>query len=128
MGPDKDPASLVPYQNEQLQEETFSWETREDFSGSLTQVDAGSLRVALFDAFAPHLPPPERSVRKLKAAIDVLRNGSRGTSGWGDALSTGPYEGEQVNVRANPALSLLHHLRWVFDVFHNVPDASVTVR
>jgi hypothetical protein len=128
--PSQDGASAVPFEDEHLQEEAYSWETREDFPGSLKPDDAGKVRAALFEAFAPHLRPIDRSIAKLEHVIETLAHGcvnSREVA-WQDTLTLTRDRDENVNLRANPALSLLHHLRWVHDVFRDVPGASVIVR
>jgi len=120
----------VPFQEEQLQEEAYAWEACEDFQGSLGSGDAVRVQETLFDAFAPQLPPAKRAVSKLLPAISALRIGCSNSRdiAWKDAFATISVGNEPINLRANAALALLHHLQWVYDVFSDVPDASVMIR
>jgi len=125
-----EPTTHVPFEEEQLHEEAFAWESSEDFAASLQHQDAGQIRAALFEAFAPHLPPAQRGVARLLPVVSALQHACENSrdGGWRDALASVRDGDEMVNLRANPALALLQLLHWVYDGFQHVPGASVIVR
>lgn len=123
--------AVVPSAEEDnLLEEAYRWETAEDFLGSFSATDSAKLKDCLMGWFAPPLPPAERTMVKLGAAMDVLANVCRsaGADAWKDASTTEPNLDGVVNLRAHTGLALYHHIRWVHHVFKDVPGASVTIR
>lgn len=126
----QDGTASVPFEDEQLHEEAYTWESSEDFIGSLGGDDAGKVRAALFESFAAHLPPSDRVISKLSAVIDALKVGCDKARyvGWKDVFETASDELNDFNLRANAARALLQHLMWVHDVFRDAPGASIIVR
>lgn len=117
-------------QNGELHEEAYRWETTEDFLGSFDKTQSAVGREALFTAFATHLAPAQRSMAQLSAALQVLEAAcaAAGNEAWKDGLTVESFGDGLINLRAHGGLVLYRHLRWVYDIFKDVPEASVTVR
>lgn len=117
-------------QNGDLHEEAYRWETTEDFFGSFDTAQSAVVREALFPAFAPHLAPAQRNMAQLSAALQVLEAAcaGAGNEAWKDGLTVESFGDGVVNLRAHGGLVLYRHLRWIHDIFKDVPEASVTVR
>lgn len=119
-----------PLAEEELHEQIYRWEAFDDFQGSFDANTSADVRRSLFDDFAPHLPPSERAISKLEGALRVLFRAcqSAGTTAWEDVSSTVPNGDDLINLRAHVGFALYHHLRWIYEIFKNVPGASVVVR
>jgi len=113
-----------------LHEEAYRWETNEDFFGSFDSAQSAVVRAALFTAFATHLAPAQRSMAQLFAALQVLEAAcaDAGEEAWKDGLTVESFGDGVINLRAHGGLVLYRQLRWVYDIFKDVPGASVTVR
>ncbi len=116
----------------ELHEQVYCWETEEDIWGSLKDVgQTAKARSALIEAFDPSKPIGERSMDQLRKALAVLEEiaGSPNATDWSECNELDrTMPGSQVYLRANTVLLLYRHLLWVWDVFKQVPGASVTVR
>lgn len=98
----------------------------------------GSCKVEVFDLirgrllrpFSQHEPPAKRGVRRFHRALSDLLEDSKVRAGtfWSDCPDTVPTGSGDLNLRANAALGVLRHFRWVAGVYADVPDASVLLR
>jgi hypothetical protein len=108
-------------------EEAYTWEPAESIWDGLGKADTDRLRELLVDGFSPDKLPEERKIENFRSVLEQIeRIVAEGRAEWKDCQQTD--ESGDVNLRANLLLSFLHHLRWVCDVFADVPAISITVR
>jgi len=110
-----------------LQQAAFMWQVREDIWGGIVDAEVRqSLSQRFIADFEPVLPPDDRSFEKLSEFLrrlsPVLVN-----SEWSFSAQQLDEDGES-GVRLNALVGFFNHLRWVYDVFKDVPGASVSVR
>jgi hypothetical protein len=110
-----------------LQQEAFTWQVREDVWGGLPDNDLReALSHALIGRFEPVLPPAQRGMTQLQEFIAELE-AAQAKSEWATSGQQLHADGE-TPVRFNPLLGFLGQLKWLFDLFRDVPGASVSVR
>ena len=110
-----------------FQKEVLTWQPKEDIWGGLAD---GGARTRLSERmqveFEPALRPDERSLEKLGAYlkdIEALLDGLE----W--ATSSQQFEDDgETPMRLNPLLSFYRQLEWIYQVFRDVPGASVSIR
>ena len=119
-------------QGESLFVETYRWHVDLDVWGSASTDAATELREALVSRFSPFLPSRERGFDKLRDTLDVFGHALEAQqTSWRDCEQAIPAPGENeedIQFRADTIRTLHHHLRWVYQVFHTVPLANLTVR
>jgi hypothetical protein len=118
-------------QDDRLHEQVYSWKLRGDVWTSLGGDDAGShIQKAITAGFDFSLRPEERSIKKLKSVVDELigylaDDEHRQWQSWEQpVVDDDPDNTYQIQ----PLLSLHHHLKWLCEVFQDIPGASVTIR
>lgn len=119
----------------EFHEQVYAWEPKGvDVWGSVRNSDdTQNLRVLLLETFnpSPASPVSRRRIGKLESILNALEKvlANKGSLDWADSEdiidSTQP---ESQNVRANTIAVLYNHLRWIYEVFREVPGASVSVR
>lgn len=118
-------------QDNRLHEQAYSWKLRGDVWTSLGMDDAGRrIKEAITNGFEFSLRPEERGISKLKSIVDDFRDylkdeKHRQWQSWEQPITDdNPNDTYQIQ----PLLSLHHHLKWLCDVFKDIPGASVTIR
>ena len=119
----------------EFHEQVYAWEPKGiDVWGSIrSSTDTESLRALLFDTFnpSPAAPVSRRRIGKLKPVLDALAKllANKEQLDWADSQDVvEPSNPESLNVRANSIAVLYNHLLWIYEVFREVPGASVSVR
>lgn len=126
-----EPSNAVKELDEnRLHKHVYSWKPSGDFWGSLRSEDSNKLRDLFFGSFSSELPPDERGVDKLKkflGDLDHILNddANRNWQMWEQPVHQ---DNENRLYQLQPSLSLYHHLKWLCEVFQDIPGASVTVR
>jgi hypothetical protein len=117
--------------DERLQQDVFNWQVREDIWGGFTdETIRQELNLRFIQSFDPFLQPEARGFAKLKEMLAQLYTAAiSNESSW----STSAQQFEEDNdgstsVRLNALLAFCTQLRWIHDVFKDVPGASITVR
>ena len=112
-------------------EQLYAWDSgpHEFASGSSSAV-ARQIEDCLLQPFGEHRPPNERRVRRFLNAVTNLLDDEEVQSGthWSDSEDTVSGGDTELNLRVNAALGVLSHLRWVAQVYAELPDASVLIR
>jgi len=120
-----------PINNETpLHEEIYSWQPQIDiWASTMASEQTNKLRQSL-EAFNPYASPHERSVGSLTGVLGELARAIQESPNiWADCEQQVEHEsGREVQYRTNTILALRNHLLWVYEVFKNVPGASVTIR
>jgi len=111
----------------QLLREVFSWQVREDIWAGVLDSDVRErLSQRLIEDFEPILPPNERGMPKLRLFVDELARTLPETD-WSESAHQFEEDG-QTPVRLNALWAFYTQLRWIYDVFRHVPEASVAIR
>jgi hypothetical protein len=123
---------FVALQSDSIHEQAYGWRLQGDVWTSLgNSSEAKQIRVDLMAQFAADLPPEKRGFDALEALVERMGAflGDGGNRAWQAWEPAGPL-GEDADdlCQIQPVLALYHHLRWLCDVFHDLPGASVTVR
>lgn len=118
-------------QDNRLHEQAYSWKLRGDVWTALGVDDAGRrIKEAITTGFEFSLRPEERGIDKLKSIVDAFSTyladeEHRQWQSWEQPLTD---DDPNSTYQTQPLLSLHHHLRWLCEVFQNIPGASVTIR
>jgi hypothetical protein len=130
-GLENDITSIIVLQEEHLHEQVYSWKIKGDLWASLTSgKTAMEIKETLTTGFSCNYPPKERSFRKVRDFLRILDGylsieENRYWQNWEQPI----FLDEPDNLfRIHPLLALYHHMKWIYDVFHDVPGASVTIR
>jgi hypothetical protein len=112
-----------------LHREVFSWQAREDIWGGL---DDDKTRLELMEKFRTDfdalLPPADRTIDKFGRLLDELRPVATSNASKWTASSQTDTDDPSVNYGVNALLAFYNQMAWVYKMFKNAPDASVTVR
>ena len=114
-----------------LLEQIYTWDTgRHDLFGSCDGAAAELIRDRLVGPFSQHRAPATRSVCHFRSVVTELIGdpGVHAGAFWSDSPDTVTTSSGELNLRANVALSVLRHFRWVAGVYADVPGASVLLR
>lgn len=114
-----------------LLDRVYAWDTgRHDIFGSCDTTAAKTIQDRLLRPFGQHEPPTRRCVRRFRRVLtDILDNPEvRSGTSWYDSPDTVATSSGELNLRANVALGVLRHFRWVAGVYADVPEASVLIR
>jgi hypothetical protein len=114
-----------------LYEAIYEWQPRVDVWSSLTEtVLTNELRELLVQRFNPYEPPSNRTFAELeKVLARVGEIVSDGKGKWTECeLAVDDNFDSDISFRANTIVALQRHLEWLYDVFHNVPGAALTIR
>ena len=112
-------------------EQLYAWDPgRHDFALSLSLAAMQLINDRLIQPFGEHRSPKERRVRRFLNAVTKLLDDGEVQSGthWSDSEDTVSEGDTELNLRVNAAIGVLSHLRWVAQVYAEVPDASVLIR
>ena len=113
----------------ELQQEVFSWQTREDPFGGISDDEVRSkLHALLIDRFHPSLAPTDR---RFSSMAEFLAEAHKviGTNGSEWTVSQdAPSDDEEHPYRLNPLLSLTLQLEWLMASFGDLPGVSVSIR
>jgi hypothetical protein len=119
----------------EFHEQVYAWEPKGiDVWGSIrSSTETEALRALLFDTFSPSpaTPVSKRSIGGLKSVLDALTKvlGNPGQLEWADSQDFIEADSpEPINMRANTIAVLYNHLLWIYEVFGEVPGASVSIR
>lgn len=77
------------------------------------------------------LPPEERDFRKMKSLVDSLQqylDNDASNRRWQDWEQPTEEDNLDSVYRTQPLLSFLQHLKWLCEVYQDVPGISVTIR
>lgn len=114
-----------------LHEQAYGWKMHGDVWTSIRDPEKlREITQALIVDFGSNLPPEQRSIAKLRDVVEMIGRLSidkenQEWQDWEQPLG----EDEKAGVyRTQPLLMLFHHLRWLCDIFKDLPGASVTVR
>jgi hypothetical protein len=118
----------LEYVREGAQRAIFRWRTREDVWAWIRE-DAlrQRLQEQLVRGFDPFKPPVDRSISKLGEVVAELKaiineNNTR----WSVSTQAHPDYEETANV--NSVIALYNQLRWIYNIFQDVPGACLSVR
>ena len=112
-------------------EQLYAWDPGpHDYALSSSSAVVRQINDRLLQPFGEHHPPHDRRVRPFLNAVTELLDDNDVQDGtyWSDcedAIAAGETE---LNLRVNAALGVLRHLRWIAQVYAEVPDASVLIR
>ena len=112
-------------------EQLYAWDPGpHDFALSSSPAAVVRINDRLFRPFGEHHPPNDRRVRRFLNAVTELLDDGEVQSGthWSDSEDTVSEGDTELNLRVNAALGVLSHLRWVAQVYAEVPDACVLIR
>ena len=112
-------------------EQLYSWDPGpHDFALSSSAAAVQRINDRLLRPFGEHHPPHERRVRRFLDAITGLLDDGAVQSGthWSDCEDTVSAGDTELNLRVNATLGVLRHLRWIAQVYAEVPGASVLIR
>ncbi|MFM0072532.1 hypothetical protein PQQ86_15355 [Paraburkholderia sediminicola] len=112
-----------------LHREVFSWQAREDIWGGLEDDENRVLLMEkLRDEFDALLPPVERNIAKFGRLVEELRPiATSKTSKWTASRQNDP-EDPAIVFGINALLAFYNQVAWIYGIFRNAPDASVTIR
>ena len=113
----------------ELQREVFTWPLQEDVWAGVTDHET---RVALQQRFVNDFqatrPPHERGMDKLEKFVEGLCDALQlGKSEWSVAES-GAAEYSNASLMINSLAAFHNQLKWMLDMFRDLPGASVSVR
>lgn len=117
---------------EHLHEQVYSWKLKGDVWTALSGDDVGDkLKEDLISGFDCSLPPEDRDLSKMKSLIDRLvaflhNETNRQWQTW--PQSTNDDNDQDCLYQVQPLLALCQHLKWIYDIFQDVPGASITIR
>lgn len=124
-------SSAKELQEDRLHEQAFSWKLKGDIWTSLADTDeARKIKEAFTTRFSFSLPPEKRGFAKMRAVVTdietyLANENNRPWQTWDQPID----DDDPDNVyQVQPLLSLYHHLKWICEVFQDIPGASVTVR
>lgn len=126
---DKEATYFSP--DERLLQDVFSWQVREDVWGGFTDTEvAQSLSTRFASAFDPFLPPNQRDFGTFKAVLSELSAAATSPNSYwaSSAQQKDTDEDSDASTRVNPLLAFYNQLHWIYEVFKDVPGASITVR
>lgn len=110
-----------------FQQEAFTWNAREDVWGGLIDSEIRTqLSERLIGDFQPTLPPMDRGITKLENFLEAAEAAAV-NSEWSNSGQQLERDGE-TPVRLNSLLAFCVQLRWICQVFKDIPGASVSVR
>ena len=121
--------------NYEFHEQIYAWEPRGiDVWGSIrSPADTQNLRTLLLDTFnpSPASPVDRRRIGHLQPVLDALAAVLSGQAplDWADSwdvIDAG--RADSPSQRANTIAVLYNQLRWMYEVFKDVPGASVSIR
>lgn len=129
----KDATATRGFETSRLHEEIYHWHPgQEDVWGCiLDPAVTNSVRDMLIEGFAPSLPPDNRLMTKFREVVEGVKSAlaQPEATSWADTGQMVPIDrDESANLRANSAISLVHHLEWIVRTFGSVPGASVAIR
>ena len=111
----------------QFQQEAFTWQAREDIWGGVVNAEVRErLSQRFITDFEPVLPPSERGMEKLQALLAELAVAIPEAE-WSASGQQVEDDGE-TPYRLNSLLAFHAQMRWLYEVFKDVPGASVSVR
>ena len=112
-------------------EQLYAWDSGpHDFASGSSSAVARQIEDCLLQPFGEYHLPQERRIRRfLNAVKELLDDGDvqAGTC-WSDCEDTVAAGETELNLRVNAALGVLRHLRWIAQVYAEVPNASVLIR
>ena len=116
--------------HDRIYEQAYSWRIKGDIWTALTaNEDATEIREFFTSEFSSDKPPEERTFNKLKARLEKLSNYLNDSDNRLWQTWEQPIDKDEENFyQIQPFLSLYYHLNWLYEVFHDVPGASVTIR
>jgi hypothetical protein len=112
-----------------LQQEVYSWHTREDpFGGVSDETARMRLRELLMDRFEASQPPSRRRVEALAGFLTEAKQIiESGQAEWTISQDP-PVDDDEVPYRLNPLLALKLHLEWLMKTFGGQPGVSISIR
>jgi hypothetical protein len=121
--------------NYEFHEQIYAWEPKGiDIWGSIrSPADTQNLRTLLLDTFnpSPASPVDRRRIGHMQPALDALAAILSGQPSldWADAWDViDPSQAESSSQRANTIAVLYNQLLWMYEVFKDVPGATVSIR
>ena len=110
-----------------FQQEAFIWHLREDIWAGVTDEETRlSLSERLRSDFQPSLAPAERALPKLKQFLVDATDAVKAAE-WSDSNHQAEQDG-MTAFRLNPLLAFYLQLEWMYDVFKDLPGASVSIQ
>jgi hypothetical protein len=116
--------------DDDLQRDVFTWQAREDVWGGLTDETTRQMLSQRFrEDFDPFLPPDKRDFSKLAAFLAELQTAAQSPqSSWATSAQQIGDDDADPSMRLNPLLAFYNQLLWIYEVFRELPGASITVR
>lgn len=107
----------------------FTWAAPEPpFNGIDDEVRRREIRDLMTDSLDRHRPESERGPEALGRLIETVAGVPTENAKWAGAVSAGDdAEIETEPLRLRGDLAVLQQLRWVLDVFRDVPGVSFSV-
>lgn len=126
---DEGQGHIVLSDDSDLQQEIYTWQTREDpFGGIPDDRDRQKLRELLIDRFAASKLPKNRRLKELDDFLAMsLSIISSGRAEW-MVSQDAPFDDDITPYRINSLISFHNHIEWLQDVFADQPGVSMSVR
>lgn len=118
-------------QADHLHEQVYGWRL---FGDVWTSLGTGEMAIAIKEkltvGFNPSLPPKERGFGEMRSVVKEMSTylADAQNRRWQDWEQLTDEDDPDSTYRVQPLLSFYHHLRWLCDLFQDVPGASVTIR
>ena len=130
---DADGEGVSKLEKDHLHEQVYSWRLDGDVWLGLGKDSTGqSIKERLTTSFECGLSSHERGFGKMISIVTELKDylneeSKRQWHAWEQPTDKDDPDGP-ATFQTQSLLSLYHHLRWLCDVFQDVPGASVTIR
>ncbi len=122
-------ASQVLDAHSTLQEQIYSWSTREDvFGGIIDDEIRSSLHRQLVELFADSIEPSKRPLEALGEFIDASQEAINACQVRPVLRGSEGFEPDDDQFAVNSLLALIIHLKWIIACFGSRPGISVSVR
>jgi hypothetical protein len=115
---------------ESVHEAIYEWQPKIDVWGSLPGSDVTNELREQLRRFHPFEPRSERAIEHLRPFLEKLEEILSSDSGkWAFCTTQADETGEpEVEFRSNTALALYRNMKWVYEIFRDLPGAVVTIR
>lgn len=113
----------------ELQREVFTWPVEEDvWAGITNDAKRAELEERFTTEFQPTRLPAERDMVRFAAFVEALEGVIASADSEWSVGSSGAAEKSAAGFMFNGLLALHTQLRWMLDIYRDLPGASVSVR
>lgn len=113
----------------ELQREVFTWPLHEDVWAGISEHE---IRVALHQSFVNDFqatrPPHERGMAKLASFVESVGEALQLRKSEWSVAESGAAEFSNTSLMINGLSAFYNQLKWMLDMFRDLPGASVSVR